>query len=264
MASFTSATTPSGGPGHYTAQIPDRWQQGRGAFGGLVLGLLARTAERELSEPAWPLRTLNGEIFAPVLPEPAALKVETLREGSGTAVLEVRLEQGGELRARATGIFGKARVTDRELLGLAAPALGRFEDAEAVPYQEGLFPKFSQHLEFRPLPPLPFSGAEQPGAQGWVRFREAPPTLEMAELIALADSYWPATLAIEPEQRPMGTVSFTFEPLVDLAELDPKGPFAYRCTVPAAHDGYVVELRELWDARGQLLALNQQTFVIIK
>ena len=32
----------------------------------------------------------------------------------------------------------------------------------------------------------------------------------------------------------------------------------------AATDGYVVEFRELWSETGKLLALNQQTFVIIK
>jgi acyl-CoA thioesterase len=32
--------------GIFEGEVPDGWQQGRGAFGGLVFGLLARAMER--------------------------------------------------------------------------------------------------------------------------------------------------------------------------------------------------------------------------
>lgn len=265
MSAFTLATTPRPvSPGRFTAQVPDGWQQGRGAFGGLVLGLLERAAEQTLADAQWPLRAFNGEIFAPVVTGPSEVTVEVLRRGSGMATLESRLLQGGELRARSTSIFGRSRVADRNLVTLAAPKLPPPEQVEVAPLGPPVAAVFALHLEYRPTAPLPFSGASQPGAAGWLRFRDPPARLGMAELIGLADAYYPATFAIEEGPRPMGTVSFTFEPQVDLATVSPDGPFAYRCTVPAAFEGYSVELREVWDANGRLLALNQQSFVVIK
>ena len=84
------------------------------------------------------------------------------------------------------------------------------------------------------------------------------------KVIGLMDAYWPAHFAMETTPRPMATVSFTLQLLVDPASLDPAEPLFYRASAPAAHEGFVVEFRELWTARRTLVALNQQTFVIIK
>ena len=50
----------------------------------------------------------------------------------------------------------------------------------------------------------------------------------------------------------------------EVAGVDPAAPWFHRARLAAATDGYVVEFRELWSHTGKLLALNQQTFVIIK
>lgn len=263
MTDFNQATTAgTAGPGKFSAQIPEGWAQGRGAFGGLAVGLMERAAEQHLAS-GWPLRALNAEIFAPVVVGAADLTVETMRTGSGMSTLLVRLNQEGEVRARATAIFGKARVEDREITTLTPPVMTAFEKLEPVPPND-LVPQFTRHMDYRPVDPLPFSGARRPGALGWVQFRQRPAKLSMHDVIGLIDAYWPATFAIEPMPRPMATVSFTFEPLVDPASLDAQAPFMYRCTVPASHHGYAVELRELWTRDGRLVALNQQSFVTIK
>jgi len=50
------------GPGSFEVTVPDGWQQGRGAFGGLVYGMLTRAMEQVVDEPARRLRTLTGDI----------------------------------------------------------------------------------------------------------------------------------------------------------------------------------------------------------
>ena len=62
----------------------------------------------------------------------------------------------------------------------------------------------------------------------------------------------------------MSTLAFTIEIVSDLAGLGATDPYFYRSYVAAAHDGFSVEFRELWDQRGRLLALNQQVFVYVK
>jgi len=64
--------------------------------------------------------------------------------------------------------------------------------------------------------------------------------------------------------RPIATVSFAAQITCDPAVLDPAAPFFYRARVINDHDGFELELRELFDARGAILAMNQQTFAILK
>ncbi len=62
----------------------------------------------------------------------------------------------------------------------------------------------------------------------------------------------------------MATVAFTFQPFVRFEGLDPASPLFFRGRLEAMSEGYCVEFRELWGEDGRLLALNQQTFVVIK
>ena len=56
----------------------------------------------------------------------------------------------------------------------------------------------------------------------------------------------------------------TLDIVGDAAAGDPDAPLLYRGTVPVCGDGYFLETRELWSADGRLLALNHQTFAIIR
>ena len=64
-------------------------------------------------------------------------------------------------------------------------------------------------------------------------------------------------------KRPRSTVQFTAELLADPASLDPALPLRHRAEMISLRDGFFVEARQLWHGE-ELVALNQQTFVIIK
>jgi hypothetical protein len=81
-------------------------------------------------------------------------------------------------------------------------------------------------------------------------------------LIARLDAWFP-TLFYYAQPRPVATVSFVAQILADPATLPPADPLRYRARMAALNDGFFVELRELWRA-DRLVALNQQTFAIIK
>ena len=80
----------------------------------------------------------------------------------------------------------------------------------------------------------------------------------------MLDAWWPTLFSRSAGPRPMGTVAFTMQVLRDLREVDPTGAFAYRAWTPVAHEGWVLEMRELWDEEGNVVAMNQQTFAVIK
>jgi hypothetical protein len=262
---FTLATrVEPGGDGRYTAVIPDGWQQGRGAFGGLVLGALARAMLHAEPEAGRTLRVLSGEIVGPVLPGSAEVTVKALRRGNAVSSWEAWLAQEGDVLARASAVLGRARSTDRDGTDLPAPAMGApWSTVGVSPIRPPMGPLFARMFEYRATGPTPFTAGPRSEAAGWVRLVKPVP-LGAPEVIGIMDAYWPATFARESAPRPMATVSFTLELLADPATLDPTEPLYYRASAPAVRQGFAVELRELWTARGDLVALNQQTFVIIK
>ena len=252
------------GDGRYLASVPDGWQQGRGAFGGLVLGTLARAMLHAEPEADRTLRSLSGEIVGPVKPGAAEITVKALRRGNGVSSWDAWLAQNGEVLAHASAVMGKSRTTERDGTTLAAPAsTTAWTEVDVIPVRPPMGPHFARMFEFRTTGPWPFSGASKPGAEGWVRLAKTV-ALGVPEVIGLVDAYWPAHFAMETAPRPMATVSFTLQLLADPAMLDPAEPLFCRSSAPAAHEGFVAEFRELWTARGTLVALNQQTFVIIK
>jgi len=246
-------------PGHFLADLPDGWFQGRGLFGGLVTAVLIRAAET--LAPGRPLRSLTAELCGPTQPGRADLRVESLRAGRSVTTVAVRLEQAGQVQAHGVAVLGADRPDTGTSLHLAPPVPGDWRAVEPLEMGE-VGPAFARYIEYRPES-LPFSGAALPRTQGWFRFH-TPPQLEgAAYLAACIDAYWPAEFATLEYPRPMATVAFTFQPLGNLAGLEPGAPHYFRSFVPASANGYSVEFRELWGHDGRLLALNQQTLCTI-
>jgi len=248
-------------PGRFRFTYPDGWQQGRGAFGGMVLAPMVRAAVAFAAAPERKARTLTAEIVAPVLSGPADLAVEELRAGSGTSTLAVRLIQEGELRAHAVVVLGRPRPGAP---GWTPPPPPMRPWREVPPLEATLLiPTFTRHFEYRPTGPLPFSGGE-PGAAGWVRPRATPAARDEAYLVALVDAWWPALFAILAAPRPMATITFTADLLGDCEGLAPDAPCFYEARLLGFHDGYAPELRALRGEDGRLLVVNHQTFVVIR
>ena len=252
------------GDGRFEFDVSDGWQQGRGAFGGMVLGAMTRAMEETLATPAWPLRSLMGQLPAPVMVGRALLTVEELRRGSGTSTFSARLTQEGGMVAAATAVFGKQRRTDRDWVALPKPSPTPFGEVPVLPVEPPFGPDFARFFEFRAEKHLPFSGGAEAVAEGWIRPVEASGGLGTPEVVALVDAWWPAPFVREEAPRPISTIAFAFQPCAPLSGLVPGEPLFHRARAVAGHDGFYVELRELWDARCGLVALNQQTFVFIR
>lgn len=256
-----TAVTPLG-DGRYEAQVPDGWQQGRGAFGGLVTATLVRAMEA--ATPGRPLRSLTAELCGPTQPGRAELRVETLREGSAVTTVAARLVQGAEVQAHAVGVLGKERLKDFDGTHLEAPTRPDWRKMERLPIEPPFGPDFARYWDFRTTS-LPFTGqTDGHDASGWIRPLAPGVKRDAAFLAACIDAWWPTFFARTSTLRPMATIAFTFQPVGHFEGLDPAAPLFHRARLVAADGGYGVEFRELWGEDGRLLALNQQTIVVIK
>jgi hypothetical protein len=267
MNDLTSVTTPTRlGPDLFQADVPDGWQQGRGAFGGLVLGNLVRAMTAFDGEETRTLRALTAELCGPVLPGPNLIRVERLRTGSAVSTVAARMERDGEVLAHAVAVLGRRRSNDTDCNDAERPEMPPWR---AMPPSDlGIGgPTFARFLEYRSLGPLPASGSPHATgwcARGWIRPVDPGPARDAAYVVSLADAWWPAILARTTTPRPAATVAFTFELIDGVAGLDPEAPLFHTARTVAARDGYLVEMRELWGEDGRLVALNQQTIAIIK
>lgn len=255
------ALTPTG-TDHFRAEVPDGWQQGRGAFGGLVCALLIRAAEAGVADPSRPLRSLTAELCGPTQPGPTDIFVETLRTGTGVTTIAVRLVQAGEIQAHAVAVHARPRDPELVWTELKPPVMRPWD---ALPSGASeLAPVFGQHCEFRPVHAPLFVGDDEARAEGWFRLKRPPRRIDAAYVAMLCDGWWPAAFSRLTRPRPTATLTFALQPLSDLSQLDPEAPVYHRAQAPVSRAGYSVELRELWSPAGELLALNQQTFAVIR
>jgi len=247
-------------------QVPDGWQQGRGAWGGLVVAAAIRAA-LEAEGTHRPVRSVSVSILAPVLAGAVSVTSTLLRRGSATSAWQVNFlaeDSGptGEVLAHAIVILGDDRAHVQSLPDLVQPeALGSWRDVPVVPLGPPAAPPFTQHLEFRLVQGIPYSGVVEDIAC-WVR---APGEhLDAAALVGLVDAMWPVPILAVSEPRPMATLSFSASVLIDPESLDPSEPLLHVSTLIGSRRGYVTEHRQLWTPDGRLAVDNPQVIVIIR
>lgn len=247
----------------FAANVPEGWQQGRGAYGGLVVGLMIRALEALEDDATRPLRALSAEIPSPVMSGPTTLRLTTFRRGSGVSSHEAHLVQDGEVRARASGLFGKARPVELAWQP-EPPTITPFDSAPVVPELPSS-PPFTRHFEYRLTGPFPFAGASrEPVVEGWVRPRAPLARLGVAEVAALVDCYWPSFFTPAAAPRPSSTIGYALHTTPAAEHLAADAPFYYRARTLQVAAGFLYEQRELWTAEGELVALNPQTFCVIQ
>jgi hypothetical protein len=261
---IAATTSTEQAPGRYALRVPDGWQQGRGAFGGLVLGALVRAMESAEPEKDRKVRSVNAELAGPVMAGEATIEVAELRRGRGLSAWNATLLQGGQAPARASAVLARARSAEAPQSFLPAPSPPPWIEVEPLSGDTGFFPVFARHIEFRNVGPFPFSRASEPVAAGWVRLKNTPASLGAPEIVALADAWWPSAFAVSEVPRPVGTVGFALQLFLPPEPLNPRLPLFHRARVVAGQGGYFVEFRELWTTSGHLLSLNQQTLAWIR
>ncbi len=249
------------GEGRFSLHIPDGWQQGRGAFGGLLSGALARAAEA--MSPA-PLRGLEVAMLGPATPGEASIEAKILRRGSSVTGIALTLTQAGEVVDHAIAVTAADRPGAPSWSELAWPAPPAWRDLEPLPAEMPFAPTFTRHLEYRLVGRPPYQGGGEASASGWVRARQTPKRLDAAWIALLVDAWWTGALARFEAPRPVATLTYALHLCEPATGLDPAAPCFLECRAPVSAGGYVSEERRLWGEDGRLLAINHQLITIIR
>jgi hypothetical protein len=247
--------------------VPDGWQQGRGAWGGLVAAGVARAVELSERSSERSLRTLSLHLPAPLPVGRVTVRVAPLRVGSGLSTWTVSVHDAGEaVCAHAVVLTGRSRVPDlsadaRSWPTAQPPTIPAWTEVAALPSGLPGMPVFLQHLEVRPVQGLPLQGG-QSRCLGYVRLADQG-AWDVRHLLAVVDAWWPTVLTVLPSMRPLATVTYAAHVLVDPSTIAAGEPLVYEASMAGTEGGFTTETRRLWTLDGRLAVENHQSIVVI-
>lgn len=244
-----------------SVEISPDWAQGRAAFGGLVAALGIR-GMRHVAPEDRRLRSAMISFVGPVAPGELRVEARLLRSGRSATQIEARLMQADETKCVVLGAYGSDRESVVQVSPSPAPTLTDVETLPDLPFIPGITPTFTQHFAFRwSSGAIPYTGASEPGIEGWCRFRDGSGPLDEEKLAGLVDA-WPAPVigmlrAPKPASSMTWTLDFIREPEGDAGDW-----WMYASQADAASGGYARCHSNLWDRQGRLVACGTQLVTV--
>jgi acyl-CoA thioesterase len=260
-------------PGRYHGAIPEAWKVVY-AFGGVTMTASLRAMETHLARPDLQLVTANAIFVAPVHCGPVSVDVEVLRNGRTAAQVGSNLFVPGTdgVALRTHGVFGHPHDTDLAFRDIEFPAdVALPHECEPPPPRpaDDPWPEINFHDQTEWLPALPFAQPDDTNGKAgaarlaaWTRLRVQPlrpdGTYDMLALAVPSDSIGPA-IGQGLGGKIRNFMSLSLEIGIRFIR-PPEGQWVLqhmRCW--HCGDGYATGPTELWDERGNLLAIAQQT-----
>jgi acyl-CoA thioesterase len=261
-ASLAQALALQGADGRYVGHVNEQWTQGRAAYGGLLAGQMVRALEQHIS-PERALRSVVFDFIAPAAVGQVIIEARVLREGRALTHAEARVVQGDALCALLIATYGSPRETALRVAGAAAPPAELPERLARLPYVEGIFPRCTQHFDYRwSSGGTPYSGGDRGSIGGYVRHPNGGP-IDAAGVLALIDAWPPALLAMLKRPAPASTVTWMVDMLGPLPASGSESDafYRYEADTVAAEHGYGSCEARLWAPEGGLIAASRQ-FVV--
>lgn len=241
-------------------ELPDGWRQGRTAYGGILTALGVAAAIKAHPGQMPPLRSAQMTFIGPAVGR-LEFRPQLLREGKSVVNAGVDLMADGELAARLTLVFGRARDSAivhefADFPAVDGPQTCREFNMAAMPFA----PAFTQNFQMRPAGgALPLSGAAHPELLIWMRHVDASGVDPAVALVAMADALPRAAFTSFSAVAPISSINWSFE----LLEPVPVGEwFLLRSFSEHARDGYSSQDMHVWNAQGQLLMRGRQSVAV--
>lgn len=252
------------GDGSYIWNVPDGWQVGRGAWGGLIIGALVRAVMLAETDQNRVVRSVSANLGAAALPTRLDIAVRLERSGSLVSVWTATATDEGKYIASMTAVLGIRRLTKAAMAFgssgvLRIPKRDSAADVAEFDFSPPAGPPMGRHLIVQPISGMLRTGAPA-DTMGWVRLREPVP-YRPATLFALADAWWPANFVTLKGGESVATVHYTASLLIDPDSLKPEDALLHHGYTTAANGGFASEHRQLWVADGRLAVDSVQSVV---
>jgi hypothetical protein len=257
-------------------EVPETWLQGRGVWGGLPIQTMVNAVVSN-EQSGREVRSITLQIPEPVIAETHRVLTRLIRRGSAMSMWQVDIVRE---RENLTVAFGQVVTGEDKDLEFDPPAVSwgtavfpevpKCDQVAIAPIGPPFGPDFAQHLEFRPITPLPTMGTESL-VYGWINLpqrTEAGAHWTAAQLLSTVDAWWPSPYTLMKSMRPVATVSFSANLLIDPEAIEPiageRSPLLHESSVSSVHGGFMSELRRLWTPDGRLVVENLQSIMVIK
>lgn len=238
----------------FRGTVTDRWTTVSQPNGGYVLGFALAGLRATLPHPD-PLSS-SAHFMRPANPGPVDVEVDVARIGSSVSTATAKLFQSDKEILRVLATFGDVSVESPRYRNAKPPVVPAFEEMPAP----GPLPAFVPAIAHR------YASRVMPEAFGWMRGAPSGRTEKLGYLV-FADGRPPDTfcLPVLADSLPpsIGNVMPTaFTPTVELTvhvrARPAPGPILARFVTSELAHGYFEEDGELWDARGELVAMSRQ------
>ncbi len=249
-----------------TTSIDASWNQGRGAFGGLMAALLLEAMRERVADELRIARSLTVHFAAPAI-SPITINADVVRSGNRVTHATAKVEgDDGVVATFATASFCKPRE-GTHYANAAMPDVERAENLHDFPRGVAGVPTFFDHLDARFCGDvMPFSGSDKPRVAAWVRLHEsdADDVIDAPLAAFLLDTLPPAVGSTFVGPRPLASVDLTVHFFDRFEERVPASEFHLVSVASRwADDGYAEELRELWSPSGKLLAQCRELIALL-
>lgn len=245
------------GEGRYLTVLSENWAINNTPNGGYIMGLMTRAMAQDCGLPA-----RSAIVTANYLDRcdgsPAQILVDTMGASGSFVRLQARLVQEGRERIRAMATFvrpGAEGPDSRNIYASGPEPVASREECVQVPPMPGysLYTSVDLRLDPESAGWMENRFSDRPVMKGWIGFK-TPRAIDLEALTLFADCFPPAIFA----SRGMVAWVPTIEYSVNVRNLPEtrmvKGIFTSRFVSA----GLVEEDGELWDEKGELLAISRQ------
>ncbi len=240
--------------GSFRGEVTDRWTTVSQPNGGYVLGFALGALRASLPQPD-PVSS-SAHFLRPATPGPIRVEVDVARIGRSLSTASARLIQKDKEILRVLATFGDLSTESPRHRTITPPPLPPFEampDARRPP--AGL-PEIAYRYAHRVLPEAFGWMRGEPSGRteklGYLLFRDGRPPDTLC-LPVLADCLPPSVGNVLPT-----AFTPTVELSVQVRARPAPGPIAARFVTRELSHGYFEEDGDLWDSRGELVALSRQ------
>ncbi len=238
--------------------IPESWMQGRTTYGGLSAALCLEAALRAYPDLP-PLRSANISFIGPAGGAVEG-RAQALRQGKSVSFVEADLAGEAGLATRAVFAFGAARESMFDRTFTPPPEMPGPEACEDF-IPKGFGPNFAQHFETKLAQGArPGTASDQYDHFIWVRHVDRDAGGPVA-LLALADMPPPAVMPMFPHFKPISTMSWHMNVLVD-GPASADGWWLLQSRAEHARNGYSSQDMLIWNSDLELVVAGRQNVAI--